>query len=129
MRNRRRLADDFLFQRYRAGAAGWALYAVAELADVDLQLGDGAAERVAVHAQFAGGAALVAFVFFEDGQDETFFEFSDAFRIKNIAAVHLQNECFQLIFHVHLSLCYEFFYGTAAYFGFEAGLPGNFCGA
>jgi hypothetical protein len=41
----------------------------------------------------------------------------------------LQDECFQLIFHEHFSLCYEFFYGTAAYFGLEAGMPGNFCGA
>jgi len=129
MRNRRRLADDFLFQRYRAGAAGWALYAVAELADVNLQFADSAAESVAVHSKFAGGAALVTFIFFEHSQNETLFEFSHAFGIKNVAAVHLQDECFQLIFHEHFSLCYEFFYGTAAYFGLEAGMPGNFCGA
>ena len=85
--------------RDRAGAAGWALDAVAELADVDLQFGDGAAERVAVHAEFAGGAALVAFVFLQHGQDETLLEFTHAFGIKNIAAVHLQDKCFQLIFH------------------------------
>ena len=56
------LADDLLFQGDGAGAAGRALDAIAELADVNLQLADGAAEGVAVHAQFAGGAALVAFV-------------------------------------------------------------------
>ena len=94
-----RLADDFLFQGDGAGAAGWALHAIAELADVNLQLGDGAAEGVAVHSQFAGGAALVPFIFLEHGQDETLLEFTHAFGIKNIAAVHLQDECFQLIFH------------------------------
>jgi len=92
-------ADDFFLHGDGAGAAGRALDAVAELADVDLQLGDGAAEGVAVHAQFAGGAALVAFVLLQDGQDETFFELAYAFGIQNIAAVHLQDKRFQLIFH------------------------------
>ena len=94
-----RSADDFFLHGDGAGAAGRALDAVAELADVDFQLGDGAAEGVAVHAQLAGGAALVAFVLLQDGQDETFFELADTFGIQNIAAVHLQDKRFQLIFH------------------------------
>jgi hypothetical protein len=35
----------------------------------------------------------------EHGQDETFLELTHALGIKNIAAVHLQDKCFQLIFH------------------------------
>jgi hypothetical protein len=93
------LADDFLFQGHGARAAGRALDAVAELADVNLQLGDGTAEGVAVHAQLAGGAALVAFVFLQHGQDEALLEFTHAFGIKNIASIHLQHKRFQLIFH------------------------------
>jgi hypothetical protein len=89
-----RLADDFLFQRERAGAARGPLYAIAKLTDVDLELGDSAAERIAVHAQLARGAALVAFVLLQYGEDETFLELADTFRIKNIAAIHLQNEGF-----------------------------------
>src|SRR5580658_5949066 len=115
------LADELLFHGDGAGAAGRALDAVAELADVDFQLGDGAAQGVAMHAQFAGGAALVAFIFLQHGQDETFLELAHAFRIKNIAAVHLQDKRFQLIFHAAFSLCYEFF--TAPFIW--AGKPGS----
>jgi hypothetical protein len=93
------LADNFLFQAYEAGAARRTFGAVAKLANVNLQLVDGAAESVAVHSQFAGGAALVAFIFLEHSQYEAFFEFTYAFRIKNVAPVHLQDELFQLIFH------------------------------
>src|ERR1700685_1309781 len=74
-------------------------YSVTQLADVDLQFGDGAAEGVAVHAELARRAALVAFIFLEDGQDETLLEFSPALGVKNVASVHLQNKRFQLIFH------------------------------
>ena len=87
-------ADHFLFERERAGAARWALYAVPKLADIDLQFGDGAAQSVAVHAQFARCAALVALVFLEHGENETLLELADAFRIKNVAAVHLQDKGF-----------------------------------
>ena len=99
LRGQRVLADDLFLQGDRAGAAGWAFDAIAELANVDLQLADGAAQGVAVHAQFARGSALVAFVFLEHGQDEALLEFTHAFGIKNIASVHLQDERFQLIFH------------------------------
>src|SRR5579859_90464 len=58
---------DLLIKRDRPGAAGRTLGSVAQLANVNLQLGDGAAESVAVHAQFAGGAALVAFIFLKNG--------------------------------------------------------------
>src|SRR5579864_6166961 len=52
-----------------------------------------------MHAQFPRRAALVAFILLEDCENKTLFEFPYTFRIKNVAAVHLQNECFQLIFH------------------------------
>lgn len=94
-----RLADDLLFKRNRAGASGRTLDAVAELANINLQFGDGTAQSVAVHSQFAGGPALVALVFLKHGQDKAFLELTHAFGIKNIASVHLQDECFQLIFH------------------------------
>ncbi len=59
----------------------------------------GAAKRIAVHAQFASCLALVAAILFEHGDNETLFEFPNRFRVENVAFVHLQNECFQLIFH------------------------------
>ena len=102
------LADDFLFQVGRTGAARWTLDAVAELADVDLQLRNRSAERIAMHAQFPCRAALVSFVLVEHGQNEAFLEFTHALGIKNIASVHLQDECFQLIFHDESLFAQEF---------------------
>jgi hypothetical protein len=98
--NRTWLPDGFLFHGNGTRAAGRALDSVAELANVYLQLGDGTAQGIAVHAQLARRAALIALIFLEHGQDEAFLELADAFGIENVASIHLQNECFQLIFHV-----------------------------
>lgn len=86
-----------LFAAY--GAAG----AIAELADIELELGDGARESIAVHAEFAGGLALIAFVLLKHIHDEALFEFADSFRIKNSTGVHLSYECFKLVLHGVLS--------------------------
>jgi hypothetical protein len=94
-----RLADDLFFQGDGAGTAGWTLDAIAELTDINLQFADGAAESVAVHAQFAGGATLIAFVFLQNCQDKAFLKLAHSLGIKNITSVHLQNKRFQLIFH------------------------------
>ena len=83
----------------RSRAAGWALDPIAQLTNVDLELGDGAAQSVAVHAQLARGAALVAFVLLQNRQNEFLFEFAHRFGIKNITPVHLHNKCFELISH------------------------------
>ena len=93
------LPYDLFFQGDGAGATGRTLDAVAELANIDLQFADGAAQSIAVHAQFSCGSALVAFILLENCQDEAFLELPNSFGIKNIAAVHLQDKCFQLIFH------------------------------
>ena len=47
----------------------------------------------------AGSAALVAFIFLEDGENKALFEFAHSLGIKDVALVHLQDERFQLIFH------------------------------
>jgi len=124
------LTNDLLFHGNGAGAAGRTLNAIAQLPDVDLQLGDGAAERIAVHAQFTGGPALVPPVFLKNGQDEALLEFPYAFGVEDVAAVHLKDKCFQLIFHDEflsiLEICWP---ATAAYFGGDAGVPLNFWGA
>jgi len=93
------LASRFLFHGHRARTAWGTLDAIAELTNVYLQLGDSTAESIAVHAQFARSAALVAPVFLKHGEYESLLELTYAFGIKNVALVHLQDECFQLIFH------------------------------
>lgn len=87
---------------------GRAFGAISKLPDVYFQLVDRAAQGIAVHAEFAGGAALVALVFLKDGEDKALLEFPYTLGIQDVALVHLQDECFQLIFH-DVSLRYEFF--------------------
>jgi len=93
-KGRSALADGFFLQGDGASAARRPTRSVAEEANVDFEFGESAAEGVAVHAEFAGGPALVAFVFLENGQDEALFEFADGFGVKDIALVHLHDEGF-----------------------------------
>jgi hypothetical protein len=88
------LANGFFLQSDGTSAAWRATGSVAEEANVDFEFGESAAEGVAVHAEFAGGAALVAFVFLENRQDEALFEFADSLGIKDVALVHLHDEGF-----------------------------------
>jgi hypothetical protein len=101
------LPCHFLFKRQggdgRLFAPDGAAGAVAELADIKLEFGDGAREGIAVHAEFAGGFALIAFVLLKHIHDEALFEFADSFRIKNSTGVHLSYECFKLVLHGVLS--------------------------
>ena len=83
-----------------------------------------------MHAQFTSRAALVPPVFLKNRQNEAFLEFPYALCVKNIAAVHLKDKCFQLIFHDEFLSIQEICWtATAAYFGGEAGEPPNFWGA
>lgn len=93
------LAHNPLLERDRASAPGWSLHTIPQLPHIDLQLINCTAEGIAVHAQLAGGAALVSFVFLENSEDEPLLELPHALRVEDVAPVHLQDECFQLIFH------------------------------
>src|SRR5438874_6482144 len=80
--------------------------AITELTNIKFEFSDSAAQRVAMHSELPGCAALVALVFFENSCDEALLEFPDCFGIKNVALIHLVYECFQLIFHrISLSVC------------------------
>jgi len=52
-----------------------------------------------MHPQLASGAALISVVFLEHGKDKAFLEFAHRLGVKNIAFIHLQDECFELISH------------------------------
>src|SRR5712671_5199616 len=52
-----------------------------------------------MHSKLARGSALVALILLKNGEDEALLEFAHTFGVKDVALVHLQNECFQLIFH------------------------------
>src|ERR1700731_4050212 len=96
----RALADQFLLVHDRwFFASHWATSSIAHLADIQLQLSNGPAECITMHAKFAGRFALVPTVLLQDVQDEALFEFTHGFRIKNAAAIHLRYECFELVLH------------------------------
>src|ERR1051326_6635110 len=81
------------------GGAGGAAPAIAQRGDVEFEFVDGAAQRIAVHAEFARGLALVPVVFLQHGQQEAFLEFADGFGVEDSGFVHLRHESFQLILH------------------------------
>jgi hypothetical protein len=59
-----------------------------------------------MHSELPRGSALITLVFLQHRQDEAFFELAYGFGVKNIAFVHLHDECFELISH-GLSLSLE----------------------
>jgi hypothetical protein len=69
------------------------------LSNVNLQFGNGAAQGVAMHPQLTRGPALVSVVFLQHCEDEPLLEFAYRLGVQNIAFVHLQDECFELISH------------------------------
>src|SRR5215469_1370495 len=72
---------------------------VTKRAHVDFQFAERSAQGISVHAKLPRGAALIALVFLEHGDDEAALEFAHCFRIENVAAIHLQYQCFQLVLH------------------------------
>jgi len=52
-----------------------------------------------MHAELASGSALIALVFLEHSQDEPLLELAYCLGIQNVAFVHLDYECFELISH------------------------------
>src|SRR5262249_14555158 len=93
------LARRFFLVDSRPGAARRAPHTVPQLAEINLQLGNRSTQSVSMHAQFPRSAALVAFIFLQNGEDELFLELAHRFGIENIAFVHLSNERFELISH------------------------------
>ena len=52
-----------------------------------------------MHPQLTRGAALIAVVFLQNGEDEPLLEFPYRLGIQNITLVHLKDERFELISH------------------------------
>lgn len=76
-------------------ARDWSTHAVAYLGGIEIEFGECTAKRVAVHAEFLGGFALVALVVREHLQDVALFELPNSFRIGNSRTVHLDNQTIQ----------------------------------
>ena len=93
------LANRFLIVAAEPGAPRRTFDAVAQLPHVNLQLADGAAQGITVHAEFARGPALISSVLLQHGEDKPFLEFAYGLGVKNIALVHLKDKGFELIFH------------------------------
>ena len=83
---------------------GRALEPIADLGWIDLQLGDDAAERVAMHAQFLRGLTLIALVVRQYDEQVTAFKFPHSLFIGNTTRMHCCYKGFQFAFHKNLSL-------------------------
>src|SRR6185312_7336222 len=75
-------------------SAWWTASAIPEVPNVDVQFLNGAAEGIAMHAELPRRPALIALVFFQHYRDKPALEFAHCLGIKNVAAVHLLNQCF-----------------------------------
>jgi hypothetical protein len=95
----RQLPGGSLIDGNVVGAAWRTARSGAQPLGVKLQLGDGAAESIAVHPKQAGGFALIAFAVLQNGENKAFLEFAHRFRVRDSALVHLHDQSFQLIFH------------------------------
>src|SRR5579863_644443 len=92
-------ADRLFIVSGGAGTAGRTFDPSPQLPNINLQFSDGPAERVAMHPQLTRGPALVSVIFLQHCEDEPLLEFAYRLGIQNIAFVHLQDECFELISH------------------------------
>ena len=93
------LARGFSFDGEGVGATRRTAPSAPQGFGVELELGNGAAEGVAVHAKLARGFALVPVAVLQHRENELLLEFADGFGIGNTASVHMHNQSFQLIFH------------------------------
>lgn len=93
------LANGLPYLKYRTFTAAWTLEAAANLAGVDIQLGDGTAEGVAVHAEFLSSLALVSPVMRKHFDEIALFELADGFIVGNAAVMHLGHKDIQFTFH------------------------------
>src|SRR5271165_5335343 len=104
--SRIRLTHGLLLHGDGVSAARRATRAAAQFSDVEPELGDGAAESVAMHAQLARGLALVSLAVLQHGKNELLLEFANGFGVGDTTFVHLHDQSFQLVFH-SASLCFS----------------------
>src|ERR1700744_5495127 len=84
------IAGDNL--QYRTHGARWAAQAALNLLGVHVQFREGAAQSVAVHAEFFGCLTLVASMTCEYFRDVTLFELAHCIGVRDASGVHLEDE-------------------------------------
>ena len=75
-----------------------------DLCRVHVELGEGTAKCVAMHAELFCSLALVAAMAREYFEDETLFELAHSVRVRKTGGVHLKNEVVEIAFHSRSSL-------------------------
>lgn len=62
-----------------------------------------------MHTEVFSCAALIALIFLQNRQNESFLKLANSLGIEDVALIHLHNECFELISHsLPLSLMENF---------------------
>jgi hypothetical protein len=93
-------------------AAGWAAHSIADLRGVHVELGQGAAEGVAVHAELFSGLALVALVFRQHFEDVALFKLTNGLRVRDTGTVHLRDQTVEFALQGYSSLAVPFWNHT-----------------
>jgi hypothetical protein len=88
----------WLFKHWTHGTRR-TLEAIANLRWIHVELGDGAAEGIPVHAKLFGGFALVSAMSAKYFKNEALFELADGFVVSDPTGVHLADQAVQLAFH------------------------------
>jgi hypothetical protein len=85
-------------------APGWPTHAVANLRSIHIELGEGTAERIAMHAELFSGFALISFVVREHFEDEASLELTNGLRVRDAGAVHLRDQAVHFALQGYSSL-------------------------
>jgi hypothetical protein len=88
----------------RALASGGAAHAVANLCGVHVELGEGAAEGVAMHPELVGCLALVALMVGQYFEDVALLELTNGLRVRDAGAVHLHDQAVHFALQGYSSL-------------------------
>jgi hypothetical protein len=100
VRKQSRSARNLSYFKYRTFATAGTLETAADLRRIDMKVGDGAAERIAVHAESLRGFALVSLVVRQNFDEKALFELAHSLFVGDTAGVHLGDKVIQLAFHV-----------------------------
>jgi hypothetical protein len=86
---------------------------LANLSGSEVKLGEGAAEGIAMHAEFIGSLALIALVVRENLKDVAALKLANGIGVGNARGVHLRNETVKFALQVCLAARLRFFSTTS----------------
>jgi len=88
----------------RTLASGWPPHAIADLRGIHVELGEGATERVAMHAKLFSGLALISLMVRKHFEDIALLELTNGLRVRDAGAMHLRDQAVHFALQGYSSL-------------------------